>query len=155
MTPAIKILIKEKLSYVIHKFTHRVSNQAYGMEAVEKLGVDKRQVYKTLVVVLDAQELAVAVIPVAMMLSMKLLAKQLNAKKIALADKEAVERSTGYIVGGISPIGQKRALRTVIDSSALLLNTIFVSAGKRGLELELSPADLQQLTRAHYANICQ
>jgi Cys-tRNA(Pro)/Cys-tRNA(Cys) deacylase len=155
MTPAINAAKKKKISYKIHQYSHDPSHESYGKEAAEKLGIDEKRVYKTLVVQLDAGNLAVAVIPVSSMLSMKLIAKAAGAKKSAMADKEQVERTTGYVLGGVSPLGQKKRLLTVIDSSANDCTTIFVSAGRRGLEIELNPTDLADLTTATFADICQ
>ena len=148
MTPAIKLLEKAGVAHKIHEYKHDVGNSAYGLEAAEKLGLDPRQVFKTLVVKLDDRSLAVAILPVSGMLSMKAMAKALSGKKAELADKTEVERSTGYVLGGVSPLGQKKRLRTVIDSSAASLDSMFVSAGRRGLEIELTPAHLQSLTQA-------
>ena len=106
-------------------------------------------------VILDNKELAVGVIPVASMLSVKLFAKAVGAKKAAMADKSDVERSTGYVLGGVSPLGQKKRLKTVIDTTANSYSTVYVSAGRRGLEIELSPNDLIKLTNAELADICQ
>ncbi|EGG95070.1 ybaK/ebsC protein [gamma proteobacterium IMCC1989] len=116
------------------------------MEAAEKMGVAEARVFKTLVVELDSKELAVGVIPVSSMLSMKLMAKAVGAKKATMANKPDVERSTGYVLGGVSPLGQKKRLKTVVDASAKNYSTIYISAGRRGLEIELSPDDLMTLT---------
>ncbi len=155
MTPAINAAKKKKISYKVHQYTHDPGHDSYGKEAAEKLSIAEERVYKTLVVQLDAGSLAVAVIPVSSMLSMKLIAKAAGAKKSAMADKELVERTTGYVLGGVSPLGQKKRLLTVIDSSANDFPTIFVSAGRRGLEIELNPADLAALTTATFAEIRQ
>jgi len=155
MTPAINAAKKKKIAYKVHQYTHDPSHDSYGKEAAEKLGIAEERVYKTLVVQLDKGSLTVAVIPVSSMLSMKQIAKAAGAKKAAMADKEQVERSTGYILGGVSPLGQKKRLVTVIDSSANDFPTIFVSAGRRGLDIELNPADLAALTSASFAEIRQ
>ena len=155
MTPAINAAKKKKIPYKVHQYTHDPSYDSYGKEAAEKLRVAEERVYKTLVVQLDKGSLTVAVIPVSSMLSMKQIAKAAGAKKAAMADKEQVERSTGYVLGGVSPLGQKKRLATVIDSSAKDFPTIFVSAGRRGLDIELSPADLASLTTAIFAEIRQ
>lgn len=155
MTPAINAAKKKKISYKIHQYTHDPSNDSYGKEAAVKLGIAEERVYKTLVVQLDTGNLAVAVIPVSSMLSMKLIAKAAGSKKSAMADKDQVERTTGYVLGGVSPLGQKKRLLTVIDSSANDFPTIFVSAGRRGLEIELKPSDLAALTTATFAEIRQ
>ena len=155
MTPAINAAKKKKIAYKVHQYTHDPSHDSYGKEAAEKLGIAEERVYKTLVVQLDKGSLTVAVIPVSSMLSMKQIAKAAGAKKAAMADKEQVERATGYVLGGVSPLGQKKRLVTVIDSSAKDFPTIFVSAGRRGLDIELNPADLAALTSASFAEIRQ
>jgi Cys-tRNA(Pro)/Cys-tRNA(Cys) deacylase len=146
MTPAIKAAKKNKISFKTHEYCHDESTESYGLEAAQKIGVSEHRVFKTLVVSLDSKELAVGVIPVSAMLSMKLIAKTLGAKKASMADKSDVERSTGYVLGGVSPLGQKKRLRTIIDSSAEHCSTIYVSAGRRGLEIELIPDDLSKLS---------
>ncbi|MGJ8679836.1 Cys-tRNA(Pro) deacylase [Paraglaciecola sp.] len=153
MTPAINLLKKQKIPFKVHDYEHDENHQSYGLEAAEKLSVPVEQVFKTLVVKLDTGKLAVAVLPVDKMLSMKLIAKALGAKKAEMADKLAVQRSTGYVLGGVSPIGQKKPLKTVIDDSAKLHQTLFISAGKRGLEIELSSQDLASVTKGIFAGI--
>ncbi len=155
MTPAINAVKKKKITYKIHQYTHDPAHASYGREAVEQLGIAEEKVYKTLVVEIDKGSLIVAVVPVSSMLSMKQLAKTAGAKKAVMADKDLVEKTTGYVLGGVSPLGQKKRLLTVIDSSAKDLPTIFVSAGRRGLEIELSPNDLASLTSATFAEILQ
>ncbi|MBU1564659.1 MAG: Cys-tRNA(Pro) deacylase [Proteobacteria bacterium] len=155
MTPAINAAKQKKIAYKVHQYTHDPAHDSYGREAAEKLGIADERVYKTLVVELDQGNLAVAVIPVASMLSMKLIAKAAGAKKAAMAEKGLVEKTTGYVLGGVSPLGQKKRLLTVIDSSAKDWPTIFVSAGRRGLEIELNPHDLVALTSATFAEILQ
>lgn len=155
MTPAIIAAEKNKVTFKLHEYQHDATNESYGIEAAQKLAVPADRVFKTLVVSIDNNPLVVAVIPVSAMLSMKLIAKTLSAKKATMALKADVERSTGYVLGGVSPLGQKKPLKTIIDSSANQFSTIFVSAGKRGLEIELSPQDLQKLTKAIMAGICQ
>ena len=153
MTPAINAVKKAKVTYKIHEYAHDSASPSYGLEAAEKLAVDENRVFKTLVVSLDNGELAVAIIPVSTTLSMKLIAKSLNAKKAVMADKTDVERSTGYILGGVSPIGQKKRLKTVIDSTAKDFASIYVSAGRRGLEIELRANDLSTLINGKFAEI--
>lgn len=155
MTPAINILKKNKITHKIHSYQHDSDHASYGLEASEKLGLNPDQVFKTLVASLDDGSLAVAIIPVAHKLNMKLLAKAAGAKKAAMADKAVVEKTTGYVLGGVSPLGQKKQLKTYIDASAGELSTMFVSGGKRGLEIELAPQDLINLTRATLAEIRQ
>ena len=153
MTPGIITAKKSKVSYKLHEYHHDESAESYGLEAAEKMGVPKERVFKTLVVSLDSKELAVGVIPVSSMLSMKLIAKAAGAKKATMANKSDVERSTGYVIGGVSPLGQKRQLETIIDSSANHHATVYVSAGRRGLEIELAPKDLGNATKAIFAAI--
>jgi len=154
MTPGINVAKKNNVLYKIHEYTHEDSSESYGLEAAEKLGVPEERVFKTLVVNIDNRELVVGIIPVLSKLSMKLIAKTLGAKKATMANKTDVERSTGYILGGVSPLGQKKALKTIINLSAKNHETIFVSAGRRGLEIELSPVDLTKLTHGTLAEIC-
>ncbi len=155
MTPGINTAKKAKIFYMIHEYTHESSNKSFGAEAAEKMGIPKERVFKTLVVTLGGKELAVGVVPVSSMLSMKHIAKATGSKKAKMAVASDVERSTGYILGGVSPLGQKKKLRTIIDSSAKYYSTIFVSAGRRGLEIELKPNDLEKLTNGKFAGICQ
>jgi Cys-tRNA(Pro)/Cys-tRNA(Cys) deacylase len=155
MTPGINVAKKNKVSHKIHEYSHDETTESYGLEAAEKLGVIEQRIFKTLVVMLDDKTLAVGIIPVSAMLSMKLIAKAVGAKKANMADKSDVERSTGYVLGGVSPLGQKKALRTIVDASANHYASIYVSAGRRGLEIELSPADLIKLTNGMLTKICQ
>lgn len=155
MTPGINVAKKNKIAHTIHEYTHDESASSYGLEASEKLGIPQGQVFKTLVVATDNKELVVSIIPVSSKLSMKLIAKAVGVKKAVMADKSDVERSTGYVLGGVSPLGQKKRLKTIIHSAALDYETIFVSAGRRGLEIELRPNDLAKLTSGKFAEICQ
>jgi len=155
MTPGIITAKKNKTPHKVHDYHHDESAESYGLEAAEKMGVPKERVFKTLVVSLDNKELAVGVISVSSMLSMKLIAKAAGAKKATMANKSDVERSTGYVLGGVSPLGQKKRLKTIIDSSAVNYTTVYVSAGRRGLEIELSPDNLLILTSGVIAEICQ
>ncbi len=155
MTPGIKLVKKSNIAHTIHEYAHDPSSESFGLEAAEKLGVSQQRVFKTLVVALDDNQLVVGVIPVSSMLSLKLVAKAAGVKKVKMADKSAVERSTGYVLGGVSPVGQKKRLTTFIDASAKGLATIYVSAGKRGLEIELNPEDLCDLVKGTFADICQ
>jgi len=154
MTPAINIAKKNKISYKIHEYEHDPASESYGLEAADKLGLSEERVFKTLVVNIDNKELAVAVVPVSSMLSLKLMAKAAGAKKAEMANKADVQRSTGYVLGGVSPLGQKKKLKTFIDGSAQVFETILVSAGRRGLEIELSPVDLKILANGAFLNIC-
>lgn len=154
MTPAIQEAKKAKITYKIHSYTHDTMVDSFGEEAVMKLGVEEGRVFKTLLCELSNKELVVAVLPVSCMLNLKLLAKTCKVKKASLAKSNDVQRSTGYLPGGVSPLGQKKRLRTFIHSSALAYNTLFVSAGKRGLEIELAPEDLKVLCEAEFLDIC-
>lgn len=155
MTPAIKTLQKASIAHNIHSYQHDPDNQAYGEEAAIALGIEPHQVFKTLLVSLngDNKRLAVAVVPVSGLLNLKAMASALNTKKVAMANPSDAERATGYIVGGISPLGQKKRLPMVIDDSALELPTIFISAGRRGLEIELAAQDIAKLCSASFAPI--
>ena len=155
MTPGIIAADRAKVFYKVHEYAHDPSNTSYGTEAVEKMGMPEEQVFKTLVISLDGKELAVAVIPVASMLNLKLFAKAVGAKKAVMASSSDVERSTGYVLGGISPLGQKKKLKTIVHLSAREFQTVFVCAGRRGLEIELKPEDLVKLTDGEVAEICR
>lgn len=155
MTPAIKLAAKNHINHQVHEYQHDPASESYGLEAAQKLGIPEAQVFKTLVVKIDQKELAVAVIPVSAMLSMKLMAKASGAKKATMAPQLEVERSTGYVLGGVSPLGQKKRLKTYIDRSAQQLSTMFVSAGRRGLEIELAPEDLIKLCSGAFVELCQ
>lgn len=153
MTPAIKQLDKLALAYKLHQYQHDTSCKSFGLEATDKLQVGAELVFKTLVVDVDSCYLAVAIIPVREKLSLKKLAKTLNAKKIIMADANKVQNSTGYVLGGVSPLGQKKPLVTVLANCAEILDSIFVSGGKRGLEIELAPKNLVVTLQASYADI--
>lgn len=155
MTPAITVAKRAKIEFKVHEYKHDPSSEAYGLEAAEKLGIPPDRVYKTLVVSLDGKELAVGIVPVSAMLNLKSMAKAAGAKKAAMADKSDVQRATGYVLGGVSPLGQKKRLRTFIDASAENHETMFISAGRRGLEIELHPSDLRMLTNGHFAPLSQ
>jgi Cys-tRNA(Pro)/Cys-tRNA(Cys) deacylase len=155
MTPAINEAKKQKIPFTVHQYSHDPGHSSYGMEAAEALGIAASKVFKTLVVELDNTILSVAVVPVSGQLNMKHFAKAAGVKKAAMADAAQVEKSTGYVLGGVSPLGQKKRLRTFIDASASNHETIFVSGGKRGLEIELNPDDLVRLTSGVFAAIAQ
>jgi len=155
MTPAINLAKKHKIAHTVHEYSHDPASHSYGLEAVEKLGLNPAQVFKTLVVAQESKGLAVAVVPVAGQLNLKAMAKALKVKKVAMAAPTDVERSSGYVLGGVSPLGQKRQLPTVVDESAAGFTTIFVSAGRRGLEIELATQDLLGLTSGLLAPIAQ
>jgi Cys-tRNA(Pro)/Cys-tRNA(Cys) deacylase len=153
-TPAIAALLRAGIPHVVHRYDHDPSVASYGQEAAHALGVDGARIFKTLVSTV-AGNLVVAVVPVTGDLDLKALAGAMGAKTAALADPADAERATGYVLGGISPVGQKRRLRTVLDERASAFNTIFVSAGRRGLEVELAPADLVAVTGATVAPIAK
>jgi len=153
MTPAIHQAKKEKIVYSVHKYQHSPSCDSYGSEAVEKLGLPRERVFKTLIVRLDDERLVVGVLPVTSKLNMKHIARAAKAKKAAMADKALVMKTTGYVLGGVSPLGQKKKLPTYIDSSAANFPTIYVSAGRRGLEIELRSEDLLELTGGLYTEL--
>jgi len=155
MTPAINFVKKSKIHYVVHEYSHDPAEESYGLEAANKLNIAEARVFKTLVVSTGVKELVVAIVPVSSKLNMKLIAKAVGVKKANMADASDVERSTGYVLGGVSPLGQKKKLKTVIDSSAIEYPTIFVSAGRRGLEIELNPKDLLLLTDGVLSEIGQ
>ena len=148
-TPAIAAAARAGVAFAVHEYRHDPRAESYGLEAVEKLGLDAARVFKTLVADVDGA-LTVAVVPVEAQLDLRAL-----GKRARMADASAAERATGYVAGGISPLGQRRALPTVVDASALDHETIHVSAGRRGLELELAPADLVELTGARVAPIAR
>lgn len=153
MTPAVLTARKAAIPHRLHEYRHDPGSDSWGTEAADKLGLAPERVFKTLVASVDNRELVVAVVPVSAMLGMKQLARAAAGKKAAMADKARVRRSTGYLLGGVSPLGQKTPLRTFIDASARDFDTIHVSGGRRGLEIELSPADLARLTHGTFALI--
>ena len=153
MTPALDLLKKVRAEHRVHSYEHDPKAASYGLEAAEKLGLEPAQVFKTLLASTEKGELLVAVVPVVGSLDLKALAHAAGVKKAEMADPAAAQRSTGYLLGGISPLGQKKRLRTFIDSSAEGFETIYVSAGRRGLEVELAPSVLAEQTRATFANI--
>ncbi|SDU15179.1 Cys-tRNA(Pro)/Cys-tRNA(Cys) deacylase [Pseudomonas pohangensis] len=153
MTPAIDLLKKARAEYHVHSYAHDPKAASYGLEAAEKLGLNPAQVFKTLLAASEKGELLVAVVPVAGSLDLKALAQAAGVKKAEMADPQAAQRSTGYLLGGISPLGQKKRLRTFIDSSARAQPSIYVSAGRRGLEVELAAATLAEQTSASFADL--
>ncbi|MDR1852258.1 MAG: Cys-tRNA(Pro) deacylase [Propionibacteriaceae bacterium] len=154
-TPALKALDAAGVEYSIHEYEHDPrSKVGFGLESVEKLGMSADQSFKTLMVLADG-ELCCAVVPSSGMLNLKEFAKALGAKKAELADPAQAQRETGYIVGGISPLGQKKKHRTVIDESAELFDKVYVSGGRRGLTVGLAPGDLVKLTGAAEADIAR
>ncbi|MEU0597628.1 Cys-tRNA(Pro) deacylase [Streptomyces sp. NPDC006393] len=151
-TPATVALTAAGVDHTVHSYDHDPSHPSYGEEAAEAMGVSPERVFKTLVADVDGT-LTVAVVPVAGSLDLKALASAVGGKRAAMADPALAERTTGYVRGGISPLGQRKKLPTVLDASATNHSTICVSAGRRGLEVELNPADLAQLTEAVLAPI--
>ena len=152
-TPAIAVLDAAEVTYALHTYTVDVNLDDYGVAVAHALRVDPARVYKTLVARVDGADLVCAVIPVARRLDPKALARAVGARQAALADRVEAERRTGYLRGGISPLGQRQQLPVVIDQSAQAQATIFVSAGKRGLQVELAPADLTRLADAQVATV--
>lgn len=151
-TPATVALEAAGVPYTVHAYDHDPAAASYGGEAAEVLGIPAARVFKTLVADVDGT-LTVGIVPVSGQLDLKALAAAVGGKRAAMADPAAAERSSGYVLGGISPLGQRRPLRTVLDDSALGHGTVFVSAGRRGLEVELAPGDLVALTGARTAAI--
>jgi Cys-tRNA(Pro)/Cys-tRNA(Cys) deacylase len=156
-TPATVALTRAGVDFTVHEYAHDPRARAdkglsFGLEAAGALGLDPARVFKTLMATVDGG-LAVAVVPVSGQLDLKALARALGGSRAAMAERAAAERATGYVAGGISPVGQKRAHRTVVDDSALEHPTVFVSAGRRGLDLEIAPADLVEVTGAIVARV--
>lgn len=151
-TPATTALAAAGVSFTVHDYDHDPRSESYGEEAAAAMGISPARVFKTLLAEVDGT-LTVAVVPVSGQLDLKALARAVGGRKAAMADPKAAERSTGYVVGGISPIGQKRAHPTVVDATVHDHPSVYVSAGRRGLEIELSPADLVRLTDAFTALI--
>ncbi|ALD03409.1 hypothetical protein AMQ28_00300 [Acinetobacter sp. TTH0-4] len=152
MTPACKVLKSSAIEFSIHEYEHDGHAKSFGLEAAQKLNLDVKEVFKTLLVT-DSKNFYVAVLPVAHQLSLKKIAAAVGAKKLQMAEPKDAERLTGYLVGGISPIGQKKRLKTVIDQSAELLNKIYISGGKRGLDIGIKPQDLIWVLSAQFADV--
>lgn len=153
-TPATVALTRAGIDFTLHPYEHDPRAQSYGLEAAEALGVEPERVFKTLMASLDGK-LVVGIVPVTGQLDLKALARALGGSKAQMADVAAAERATGYVAGGISPVGQKRSHPTVLDESAAAHETVYVSGGRRGLDLELSPADLTAITDATTAAIAR
>ncbi|AYN93985.1 MULTISPECIES: Cys-tRNA(Pro) deacylase [Pseudomonas] len=155
MTPAINLLKKYKIEHRVLSYVHDPKAASYGLEAADKLGLEPVRVFKTLLAATEKEELLVAIVPVGGSLDLKALAHAASVKKADMANPQVAQRATGYLVGGISPLGQKKRLRTFIDSSAERFPTIYVSAGRRGLEVELSAQALASLTAGQFAEIAR
>lgn len=153
-TPATVALTAAGIPFTRHPYAHDPSAPSYGLEAAEALGIEPARVFKTLLAEVDGR-LVVAIVPVSMKLDLKALAAAMDGKRAELADPALAERKTGYVVGGISPVGQKTRLPTVIDRSADGFETVFVSGGRRGLDLELSPAALREITEGRSSAIAR
>ena len=151
-TPATVALERAGVTFTVHAYDHDPRSTSYGLEAADALGLDPDRVFKTLLADVDG-ELVVAVVPVSGQLDLKALAAALGGKRAAMADPAVAERTTGYVVGGISPIGQRKRLRTVVDETAVTRPAVYVSGGRRGMDLGLDPSDLVRVLDAHVARI--
>ena len=152
MTPATKLLKANKIDFSIHEYEHDANAKSFGLEAAEKLNLRVEEVFKTLLVT-DEKNYFVAILPVHHQLNLKKVAQAVGAKKLKMSDPKDAERLTGYVVGGISPVGLKKRLKTVIDQSAVQLEKLYVSGGKRGLDIGLKPQDLAKVLSATFADV--
>lgn len=152
MTPACKLLKNQKIEFSLHEYEHDPQAKSFGLEAAEKLNLNVEDVFKTLLVT-DDKNYFVAILPVNHQLNLKKIASALGCKKLHMLDPKEAERLTGYLVGGISPLGQKKRLKTVIDATAINKPKIYVSGGKRGLDIGVSPQDLSKLLGAAFADL--
>ena len=152
MTPATKLLKANKIDFSIHEYEHDANAKSFGLEAAEKLNLRVEEVFKTLLVT-DEKNYFVAILPVHHQLNLKKVAQAVGAKKLKMSDPKDAERLTGYLVGGISPVGQKKRLKTVIGQSAVQLEKLYVSGGKRGLDIGLKPQDLAKVLSATFADV--
>jgi len=148
MTPAVRALEAASIDFQLTEYAHDPRAEAFGEEAAKALGLTSQTVFKTLLAKLDDGRLVVALVPVSARLDLKALARAAGARKATLAEPALAERTTGYVIGGISPLGQKKRLPTFLDDSAMALSTLHVSGGRRGLEIGLAPDDLVALTGA-------
>lgn len=148
MTPAIRLLEAGRVAHQLHRYDHDPRAVSFGDEAAAKLGVTPDRMFKTLVAAVDGETLVMAILPVSAKLDLKKLAAVAGSKRAELAEPKSAEKATGYVVGGISPLGGRRLLPAYLDEAAVLFDTIFVSAGQRGLQIEIAPADLQAVTGA-------
>ncbi|MEX2375463.1 MAG: Cys-tRNA(Pro) deacylase [Dehalococcoidia bacterium] len=155
MTPAVEAARRAGIEFSLAEYEHDPAAESYGLEAAEALGVPGEQVFKTLVADVDGKKLAVGLVPVTCSLDLKALAAAVGGRRAVMADAAAAQRATGYVLGGISPLGQKRRLPLVLDESATTFDRIYVSAGRRGLEIVLSPTDLLLLTGGAIAAIAR
>jgi Cys-tRNA(Pro)/Cys-tRNA(Cys) deacylase len=154
MTPAIVLMERRGVAFDVHEYDRGDDLRDFGREAAESLGLPFDQVFKTLLVDVDShRDPVVAVVPVSCMVSMKLIAAAVGAKRATMCDPSVAERITGYVVGGISPLGQRKTLTTVLDETIELFDTVFVSGGRRGLDIALAPDDLRELLDAIIAPI--
>jgi Cys-tRNA(Pro)/Cys-tRNA(Cys) deacylase len=153
MTPAVRLLQAGNVPFALHRYGHSPDADSFGLEAAQKLGVSPECLFKTLVAKIDGKQLVLALVPAAARLDLKKLAAVAGGKRAEMAEPQAAERATGYVVGGISPLGGKRSLPAYVDASLEALPSVFVSAGQRGLQLELAPADLLRLLGARTAEI--
>lgn len=152
MTPAIVALERAGVEFTVHEYVHGASTLGYGLEAAERLGLDPDQVFKTLLVTADGEP-AVAIVPVSGQLALKAVGRALGAKRVEMCDPAVAERITGYVRGGISPFGQKKRLPTVIDELATVHDAVYVSGGRRGLDIAVAPDDLVRILDATVADI--
>jgi Cys-tRNA(Pro)/Cys-tRNA(Cys) deacylase len=152
MTPAVQLMTDRLITFRVCEYEHDPANKNFGLEAAEALGLDPDQVFKTLIVIAGDEEMC-AVVPVSGQLSLKLFANAVGVKRVEMCPPARAERATGYLVGGISPIGQRRQLVTVIDETAQLYDEVFVSGGRRGLDVALAPEDLSRIVGGSFAAI--
>jgi len=155
MTPAVEVARRAGVEFDLVEYEHDPGADSYGLEAAEAMGVPGEQVFKTLVVDVDAGRLVVGLVPVTSTLDLKAVAAAVGGRRASMADAAAAQRATGYVLGGISPLGQKRRLPTVVDESASSFERIYVSAGRRGLEIKIAPADLLSLTGGQVAALAR